>query len=677
MSLSQERAPAPAPMTEAAVCPDAPSRALTNPRAAEFPVAAGDGALAAALVLGADPLALHFYEPLVTDPVANLRDVLFTCYLHSWSGFNDTLRLVDEAARAELGASGAALHPARAALLLGLRDGLVAGKSAFRDDPSPWELDVLLGLLDPVTAPLTASFIDSAYAGSVESLAAKLLDRAEGSGDAALVQRAALLPALLGDSSCSEDPRELAQGEQTPWLNGLIRSAVGRHAELVDGLAAAAAPVPALGPAVRGWAGFAKLQTRYAGGALTGAAELAGGLANMALHPKDTAIGALNLLERLPGSPLQPLHKLTDVATGAARPQDAFNPRNAPGALAEDLRALLELPLAVAAPIVADLRAGRIAEAAGRASFEGASMWVGWGELKGALKGARRGGGLGEEIPGRAPDAPKKMEASDAKSELSSATKTPHSFDPLTASEDQLWKKATSRDPDAAAARIELKLRDGVAGMTDAQLARVAAGEHAAPRMVELAQREIAIRQGALDAYARMAKDGTLQRHIGAFPAPNAETIAAARQVFGLMSDAGLSRRDGIAVQVAQRADGGFTVAISGEARKVAGIRARIQLPPGLRWADDQVPFLRDDRVLTPSGERFDGGLHCAEPKTFLSGGEPPVLSQVTTWYGQEAKNPWSAMDSGDNPANLMHPCPSCGQHAERLVNNPRSVRNP
>jgi len=277
-----------------------------------------------------------------------------------------------------------------------------------------------------------------------------------------------------------------------------------------------------------------------------------------------------------------------------------------------------------------------------------------------------------QQLTTHADDAPARTTEPAREPESKPAPTT--TFDPLTANDDEIWKKATSKDPEAAAARAELKLRNDAAKMSDADLAHIATEGHPDPRMVELAQRESAIRKGILDTYEQMAKDGTLQNHLGHFPAPNAETVAAARQVHGLMSEAGISRGAGAAVQTAQLADGTIVVGVSGGAKKVAAIRQKVALPDGFRWAEDAVPFRRDEFVGTPTGDNFNGGQHCAEPKVFLSKGEDmPVTNQATMWYGQN--NPWPAPGTGLGSGSFMDPCYSCLQHSERFMTAPGQLK--
>ena len=166
-----------------------------------------------------------------------------------------------------------------------------------------------------------------------------------------------------------------------------------------------------------------------------------------------------------------------------------------------------------------------------------------------------------------------------------------------------------------------------------------------------------------------------LRARLGPYPAPNADTIAALRQVYGRMSEAGIGRRQGAAVQVAQLEDGSYMVGASGQEAKASHIRQAVPPPEGMRWAADAVPFRRDELVFSPDGHLYCGGAECAEPKVLLSRGDGvAVTSQATMWYGMDNRFPLSPDLLGGG--SLMRPCYSCLQHAERLLHAPELLRH-
>lgn len=241
MSQSHEQLPA-TPTTDAAVCLDSPTRAVPNTAVGDYPVAQPEGALAAAPVLAQDPLAGFYYEALVADPVENLRDALFTCFMHNYTGFNAMLSVVHEAALAERRCEP---DPERAACIDALIPGFAAGKQVLRSEPTPFELDILLGQLDTGTAPLTASFVAEVYEGAAERLSRRLLQHAEGSGDEAQIGRATQLMSLLGVEA-SPPQESCSQEESGGWLAQLsafdekysVLTRVGGLMQLGGGVAA-------------------------------------------------------------------------------------------------------------------------------------------------------------------------------------------------------------------------------------------------------------------------------------------------------------------------------------------------------------------------------------------------------------------------------------------------------
>ncbi len=243
-------------------------------------------------------------------------------------------------------------------------------------------------------------------------------------------------------------------------------------------------------------------------------------------------------------------------------------------------------------------------------------------------------------------------------------------------SDNELWNIVNAPnkkkvDPEAL---LEFERRNEVAQMSAEDLNRLLSDANADPRLVELAEQEQALRGQIAKNYEEMKASGTLQEHIGHFPPPDAETIAAGRAIYGMMSRAGIQRNRNFAVNIGRRSNGTFVVTLSGEADKVQEARRALSLPPPYEWGDDTVPFKRDPRVLRPDGSPFPGGQHCAEPKLYLNGDlENPVESMATIWYGKT--NPYPLPDRASGAGSFMEPCYSCRQHSGRLVTLCPSIR--
>lgn len=274
MSLSHDRAPETAPQVpETSVCQATPVR--PNLGAADYSIVQDGDAEFAGVVLAGDPLAEFYYEALVQDPIASVRDVLFTCYLHNWTGFNQMLGVVDSAARAELDATDDA---ERAETLTTLRPGLAAGKAALCAEATSFELDILLGTLDPATAPLTAGFVAQVYEGAQLRLAHQLRDHAAGSGDAELLCRAHQLMSLLdvgGPSSGEVCPVEEPTDDTSGW-DKIVDWGVSGAGALVNSGVNALADTPVLGDAAAAVAPGMKFGQEFAGGVAKGAGDIVG-----------------------------------------------------------------------------------------------------------------------------------------------------------------------------------------------------------------------------------------------------------------------------------------------------------------------------------------------------------------------------------------------------------------
>ena len=173
-----------------------------NAQASSFPDAARSGSGAAQAVLGRDPLGAYYYDALVADPHTAAREALFTAYVHDHAGFEGLLCLARQAAQAE---ASQTVDPARAAQLRALPAGLEGGLAALRQEPTPFELDVLLGQLDPDKMAATADFVRLVFGAAAPALLERLSERAaeeQGEGLARLgellgVEEAGALSGLL------------------------------------------------------------------------------------------------------------------------------------------------------------------------------------------------------------------------------------------------------------------------------------------------------------------------------------------------------------------------------------------------------------------------------------------------------------------------------------------------
>lgn len=391
MSLSYDRIPTTTPAPE--LYPATPDRDAPNSRSADFPMAEDEARLAAGGVLAANSLAGFFYESLVADPATSLREVLFTAFVNDWSGFNTMLVTVDRAAASER----ALTHDQeRVALLNGLRSGISAGKRAYQQHPTDWELDVLLGLSDAVRAPLTAEFITLAYDAERAGLARRMRDRA--GEDAQLVDGVTRLTRLLdGPDSCVVDGDEGAKNGS--WFDRSVDAGLELHGALVDALVDPVADVPGLGDWTKFGAENAETGAQFVGGAAKGFGDLVGGVANMARHPVDSTKELLGLAEYLPGTHLRTAHKAFDVATGHETLAEALL---APD-LSEDLMSLGQAGQGLAQPFLDALALGKPAEAAGRAAFDIGSVFMGAGELRLGSRLSRLVGKFSTKAGGLAP----------------------------------------------------------------------------------------------------------------------------------------------------------------------------------------------------------------------------------------------------------------------------------
>ena len=248
-------------------------------------------------------------------------------------------------------------------------------------------------------------------------------------------------------------------------------------------------------------------------------------------------------------------------------------------------------------------------------------------------------------------------------------------FDPYLAADNEVWAKAAKGGVDGVTARAELSLRVAVGKMSDAALEQLLSRGRGDARLLAVAERELAVRRGTLAAFEEMERSGQLPDKLGAFPKPTPRTMEVSRQVYALFSEAKVNRNDSFAIHVMELEDGSVLVGLSGGVSKVSELRSMIELPSGLQWADDTVPFRQDEWVYRSGDEPFRGGAHCGEPKTYLT--KPPeavVVGQSALWYGKTNRYPAQA-EAGAGSA--MLPCYSCKQHSERLQHNPNSVRKP
>lgn len=474
---------------------------------------------------------------------------------------------------------------------------------------------------------------------------------------------------------------------QSGWWAEAVDRTVSGVGGLVDGGVDLLSDVPVLGGAATAMAPVTKFAWETLGGVAKGAGDLVGGVASMIARPLDTLLGVGTLLEHVPGSPLKPLHDLYDVATTDRTLKETFL-RDPLEVASEDLSADLafweQIGGALSEPYERSLEQGKVGEALGRGLFDLGGLLCGAGEIRALLKGGERVNVLEKldvlnkvddsvKVAGKVDEAAELRRLDDAvvgESVPDRQPTSPRGADLGSASDDELWQIASKGDE---AARVELALRSRVARLSDDELANTVKEVHGDSALLEAARRERAIRADALESYEQLARDGTLGEHIGHFPPPTAETIAATRQVYGLMSEAGIGRGQNAAINVGRKADGTFVVTASGGAQKAASLRERLPLPEGFQWGDDTVPFRRDDLVVGPDGTDFPGGMDCAEPKLYLGQyiGEP-IESMATLWYGKRHKYPLPGLGTG--AGSFMRPCYSCKQHSGRFIDSPASL---
>lgn len=449
MGLTHDRIPETAPpASEQELAAPAPAR--PNLGAAAYPVASGDGEAAACAVLSVDPLAGYYYEALVQDPVVHTREALFTGYLHDYPSFQRMLGLVVQAGQAELERTG---DPGRRGQLVGLRAGLAIGQLALRREATPFELDILLGALEPTTAPRTAAFITEVYGEAAPGLAAQLRERA---ADAEQRERAHALFGLLG---LREEPKD----ERSWWDRGVDWVADGAG-ELTDWSVDGLSGVPALGAMAAGLAPVAKFGQGFTAGVAKGGGAMVGGLVDLSLHPLDAAMGMATMAEHVPMSPFKGLHKLYDVAAGNRSLEDTFL-RNPLEAQQEELREDGDfwrgVGGAVFEPIQRAMEEGKNGEALGRGVFDLGTIVLGLGDLKGLAQGARlaeaRGlGGVADDLA--------RIEAKSGK-DLVQSTKMPRE-----------GAKATVKESKEEVLRRRTKPVDKTGGMTADEARRLGGG---------------------------------------------------------------------------------------------------------------------------------------------------------------------------------------------------------
>jgi hypothetical protein len=143
-----------------------------------------------------------------------------------------------------------------------------------------------------------------------------------------------------------------------------------------DWVAKKTAGIPVLGTMTQMGASFIKFQSQVTGGFLKGGLDFVGGLANMALHPVDTAKGLFHLAEHLPmipgvPNPLKLAHNLYDVAAGNKRLKEALNDTFNPlKSGADDGKFLYQFGKAFLDPYIQAVKDGKPGEAVGRLGFD-------------------------------------------------------------------------------------------------------------------------------------------------------------------------------------------------------------------------------------------------------------------------------------------------------------------
>lgn len=183
--------------------------ARPNGESSAFSAGIEPGVAAAQATLAGHALGSFYYESFVQDPRVASREALFTAYVGDWPGYEAMVSTVRRAALAEERAGSTRPEQLRA-----LPAGIEAGLLSLRTEPEPFELDILLGLLEAGQAPTLAAFLEAACQGELTTLLQHLEARA------ADPETVAQLHAALGS----------AAGEASSWLKELAVETLMKNA---------------------------------------------------------------------------------------------------------------------------------------------------------------------------------------------------------------------------------------------------------------------------------------------------------------------------------------------------------------------------------------------------------------------------------------------------------------
>lgn len=203
------------------------------------------------------------------------------------------------------------------------------------------------------------------------------------------------LPPTEGLLTLAADPGDVAAGApvqaSTPtrddgtWWDRAVDWTVGGAEGLVDGAAGSLSAVPVLGDVAQGLADASRFQCDAAGGAAKAVGDMVSGIANMGLHPLETAKGVGTMLVHIPFSPLKPLAGLYEVAVGNQTIEESCA-RSPLDDLGGDLDFWKGVGGALIEPYQKALAEGRPGEAVGRGIVDIGSLFLNIGEVKAAGK---------------------------------------------------------------------------------------------------------------------------------------------------------------------------------------------------------------------------------------------------------------------------------------------------
>jgi hypothetical protein len=259
-----------------------------------------------------------------------------------------------------------------------------------------------------------------------------------------------------------------AIGRGVDWFEDKVGSAA-------DWVAKKTAGIPVLGTMTQMGASFVKFQSQVVGGFVKGGVDMIGGLANMALHPVDTATGLFHLAEHLPmvpgiPNPFKLAHNLYDVAAGNKRLSEALNDTFNPWkSMKDDGKFLTQFGKAFLEPYIQAVKDGKPGEAVGRLGFD-VLMLIGT-DGAGAL-----GRGTGEALN----TAGKLEQGTKVLSELEKAEQGTKVLSEAEKAEQGLKTLSKEAEPELS------KAKDGPKALSDGEKAEPAAtktGEQPKPRL--------------------------------------------------------------------------------------------------------------------------------------------------------------------------------------------------